>query len=190
MHTARSALVAAILSTFISITPGLAETAYRVNPFAPAVSDGYLNIRTGPGTHHAIVAAIPAGASDVVVTGRCVNPTDGISSYQWCPVRWNGNIGWVSSGGLQATNPSNEFETIQYCINARAGAVSDGYLNMRTGPGQYHGIVAAIPAGACEVMKAGRCVPPDDRISTYDWCFVRWNGSTGWVSAGGLEVER
>jgi uncharacterized protein YraI len=60
---------------------------------------------------------------------------------------------------------------------------------MRTGPGQRHAVIAAIPADACDVMKVGRCVQPDDGISSYEWCFVRWNGNTGWVSAGGLVYD-
>ncbi len=147
-------------------------------------------MRTGPGQQHPIIAAIPAGADDVVPAGRCVNPNDGISAFQWCPVRWNGNIGWVSSGGLQAadSNTSKNFEADQYCINSRAQAVSEGYLNIRTGPGQRHVIVSAIPAGDCGVVKAGQCVHSDDGISFYEWCLVEWNGMSGWVSAGGLKV--
>jgi uncharacterized protein YraI len=188
MHIARSAPIVFLFSTFISIKPGVAETTYHVKPNAPAVSEGYLNMRTGPGQQHPIVAAIPAGTGDVVLAGRCVDPNDGISTYQWCPVRWNGHIGWVSSGGLQADNGSGIVQTTQYCVNAQAQAVSEGYLNMRSGPGQRHVAVAAIPADDCGIQKAGQCIRPDDGVSFYDWCLVEWNGKTGWVSAGGLRV--
>ena len=52
---------------------------YRV----PAnVSDGKLNIRSGPGVGYALVAAIPAGASDVTV-GLC-RPSEDRGSKPWC----------------------------------------------------------------------------------------------------------
>lgn len=66
------------------------------------VSGGYMNVRSGPGTGHAIVGTIPAGASNVRVrTGTCRVSDDGRSGNPWCQVEWNGVSGWTSSGGFE-----------------------------------------------------------------------------------------
>ncbi len=63
-----------------------------------------------------------------------------------------------------------------------AADVSDGVLNMRSGPGQGHNLVTAIPAGSGGV-KVGRCRNPDDGRSRNTWCEVEWRGRTGWASS-------
>jgi hypothetical protein len=65
--------------------------------------------------------------------------------------------------------------------------VSHGYQNMRSGPGQSHGIVAQIPAGTGGIAAAGGCQDPDDGKSRYVWCKYSWQGLTGWMSSNGLE---
>ncbi len=65
--------------------------------------------------------------------------------------------------------------------------VSQGYQNMRSGPGQGHGIVAQIPAGTGGIEAAGDCQDPDDGRSQFPWCKYRWQGLTGWMSSNGLE---
>jgi uncharacterized protein YraI len=92
----RFALISLVLPVLASSAFG--ET-YRVNPNAMAVDDGYLNMRSGPGQKHDIITSIPAGSE--VQRGSCVQADDGISTFPWCKVRWNGHIGWVSSGGLE-----------------------------------------------------------------------------------------
>jgi uncharacterized protein YraI len=59
------------------------------------VSQGKLNMRSGPGTSHALVVALPAGASGVRV-GRCRKPDDG-GRIPWCEVEWRGYKGWASA---------------------------------------------------------------------------------------------
>jgi uncharacterized protein YraI len=66
--------------------------SYRV---LSTVSEGILNMRTGPGTGHPLVVAIPAGATGVQV-GECRQPDDG-GKKPWCSVSWRGYRGWVSS---------------------------------------------------------------------------------------------
>jgi uncharacterized protein YraI len=66
--------------------------SYRV---LSTVSEGILYMRTGPGTGHPLVVAIPAGATGVQV-GECRQPDDG-GKKPWCSVSWRGYRGWVSS---------------------------------------------------------------------------------------------
>ncbi len=102
--------------------------SYRVNPNALAVEDGYLNMRSGPGQGHDIITSIPAGAS--VQLGSCVNPDDGISAFKWCKVGWNGSVGWVSSGGLEAGEAQ---------LSDRVDRLSDRMNNIEAGQEQIIG---------------------------------------------------
>jgi len=63
------------------------------------VSEGVLNMRTGPDRQYSLVVAVPAG-STVQLVGNCRNPDDGVSRYSWCRYQWNGYTGWMSSGHI------------------------------------------------------------------------------------------
>jgi len=67
------------------------------------VSSGHMNVRTGPGTNHGLLGAIPAGQT--VRASRCVKRDDGIAGADWCLVTWNGLTGWVSQVGLMPVTP-------------------------------------------------------------------------------------
>jgi hypothetical protein len=60
--------------------------------------------------------------------------------------------------------------------------VSGGVQNLRAGPGQGHGIVVAIPAGA-DGVQVGECRSADDGRSRYDFCRATWRGHSGWISS-------
>ena len=64
-------------------------------------SQGNLNLRAGPGQDQKALARIPAGSTNVVMSGECQPPDDGSSDYPYCNVQWNGLRGWVSSNGLE-----------------------------------------------------------------------------------------
>ncbi|XUM21700.1 caspase family protein [Bradyrhizobium oligotrophicum S58] len=63
--------------------------------------------------------------------------------------------------------------------------VSQGYLNLRSEPGQKSSILTRIPAG--ETAMVGGCVMPGDGISRFPSCRAVWNGVVGWVSSNGLQ---
>lgn len=65
---------------------------YRV---LPTVSDGILNMRSGPGTNYPLVVSVPAGATGITV-GRCRMPDDK-GTKPWCEAKWQKYAGWVSS---------------------------------------------------------------------------------------------
>ncbi len=137
------------------------------------VSQGILNMRSGPGTHAPVVVAIPAGASDLTI-GRC-RPAEDRGPRPWCEARWRGYSGWVSSCCIVEVTAA-----AQRAFRVLAD-VSQGILNIRNGPGSRHDLVASIPAGAADVV-VGRCRMPDDGGRTA-WCEVEWRGKTGWASA-------
>jgi hypothetical protein len=69
-----------------------------------------------------------------------------------------------------------------------ASGVSEGILNMRSGPGQGHRIIVSIPARSGGIVISG-CRRADDRRSRYPWCKARWRDHTGWLSKNGLVKE-
>ncbi len=78
------------------------QETYRVPPGIPA---GAFNVRSGPGTNNEVLFTIAAGAGGIVREGECVPPETG-SGADWCPVRWEGQSGWISSTGIELEPPS------------------------------------------------------------------------------------
>ena len=151
------------------------ESRYFVDPL---VSDGYLNLRDGPGAGHEIIAPIPAGATDLVVS-RCVAPDDGRGVKPFCQVGWRGQVGWVSSCCIAPVGATHVVDP----------AAPDGFLPLRDGPGATHAVVAKIPAGAAGVAIS-HCVAPDDGESGKPFCEANWEGTKGWISSCCLRLSQ
>ncbi|MCB1349419.1 MAG: SH3 domain-containing protein [Maritimibacter sp.] len=84
--------------------------------------DGYLNLRTGPGTGFDIVFAMPHGSQ--VYTLEWSGP--------WVRVRHEtGRTGWCAADFLARIGP--ERLTVHSAL--------DGFLNLRTGPGTGYAII-------------------------------------------------
>lgn len=60
---------------------------------------------------------------------------------------------------------------------------SGGFANLRSGPGQGHGVVTQVPAGA-DIRQTGNCRAADDGKSKHEWCEYSFNGRSGWMSKG------
>jgi hypothetical protein len=61
-------------------------------------ANDFLNLRSGPGTQHAIVTSLPPNATGVVVF-ECKSMTG--YGWQWCRAEWDGYMGWASACCLQ-----------------------------------------------------------------------------------------
>jgi N-acetylmuramoyl-L-alanine amidase len=84
--------------------------------------DGFLNLRTGPGTGFGIVYAMPHGSEVYTLEW----------SGRWVRVQHEtGHTGWCASKYLARMGPER-----LYVYSA-----SDGFLNLRSGPGTNHGII-------------------------------------------------
>lgn len=144
----------AILLAFL-LMPAVApaQTLY-VKP----TDGGYLNLRDGPGTRHDILRRLSPG--DRVD----VEETLGV----WYRVRLpSGYRGWVSGDFLEqgAAEPVPKGVLV-------VDASTDGYLNLRAGPGTNHAILRRIYPG-------DRLVPLSTRGA---WIAVRHaTGAEGWV---------
>lgn len=84
----------------VTFGPSRPSFPRKMRAVIPNVTDGYLNLRSGPGDAHSILSRIPSGTKGLSQTGPCV-PADDQAKYPFCPIEWNGQRGWVSSGGLE-----------------------------------------------------------------------------------------
>lgn len=147
-----------ILLAFLALTgalaafPSAAQTLYVKD-----TGDGYLNLRDGPGTRHDVLQRLsPGDRVDVEETlGR------------WYRVHLpSGERGWVSGDHLEqrvAATPRGPL------FVARS---TEGYLNLRAGPGTDNAILRRIYPGDRLVPLAARG----------DWIAVRHaTGAEGWV---------
>lgn len=66
----------------------------------PGVSDGYLNVRGGPGTMYPVLFKLDAGVGGISVSD-CRKPDAGGGKYEFCFVFANGKTGWASLNGLE-----------------------------------------------------------------------------------------
>lgn len=66
-------------------------------------------------------------------------------------------------------------------------SVSDGFLNLREGPGTNFSIISPIPAGSRGIRQVGACQTAPSTQSA--WCYVNWSGRSGWVALAGLAVD-
>jgi len=80
---------------------------------------------------------------------------------------------------INATDADAQVRPGKYSIRSN---VSDGIQNLRSGPGQRHSVVVAIPAGASDVT-IGQCRSADDALSQLPWCQARWKSYSGWISS-------
>lgn len=142
--------------TFLTILALLPFGAAAQTLYVEQTEDGYLNMRSGPGTRHEIVRRLSPG--DRVD----VEETLGSWSYVRLP---SGARGWVSGNYLErGEKPAGNVLFVKQ--------TSDGYLNFRAGPGTTHPIL--------------RRVYPGDRLiplrTQGDWIAVRHaTGAEGWV---------
>lgn len=145
-------------------------------------------VRTRPNRNANTTGSLPPGAQGVAV-GRCVD----VSGYSkpWCEVRYQCISGWAysrylatSTGGGSTRGGETASANTTYRV---ANVAGNDVLNMRSGPGTQHAIVAEIPPNG-----AGVSVSFCQTVSGYShkWCTVAWRGVSGWASACCLASER
>lgn len=144
-------IAALILALIVAPSLALAQTLY-----VGQSDDGYLNLRSGPGTRHEVLQRLDVGARVQVeeTMGR------------WARVRLpSGATGWASLTYLEKAAPV----VGPPLFVAQTG---DGYLNLRSGPGTDHAIL--------------RRMYPGDRLEPLGregrWLHVRHvSGAQGWA---------
>lgn len=143
-------VLAFILSMALTLGAAMAETLY-----VKQTNDGYLNLRSGPGVGFDILQRMYPGDQVEVLE----------VSGTWARVRHEGGrMGWTSGKFLEARLAFGQMLTVVQ--------TSDGYLNLRSGPGSDYDII--------------RRIYPGDRVRLLDaqgaWRRVELvNGVVGWA---------
>ena len=135
---------------------------------------GGLNLRATPSQNAKVLLVIPENGVFTVLT----------YGTTWCYVWYNGTYGYVMTKFLQISGPTSTPEPtptpsptptpapiVPLTGNQARVTTADGGLNMRKGPSTQEPRVALIPRGdVVEVLTYGP-----------KWCYVRYNGLTGYV---------
>jgi uncharacterized protein YgiM (DUF1202 family) len=133
---------------FAASLPARAETLIVHSP-----GDGFLNLRTGPGTGYAIIRQMYHGSRVETLEW----------SGNWVRVRHqSGDVGWAYAQNLR--RPASRVRTVF--------SPGDGYLNLRAGPGTGYGIVLRMYNGEQVELLDG----------SGKWRYVRHqSGTEGWA---------
>jgi uncharacterized protein YraI len=157
-------LILILLTTFVTPLDAYAAEAATVSE--------ELNLRSGPGLGHRIIAVMPAGSSVTVTDGA----TEG-----WYPVQYNNLSGWafgqylaIGGGGAPAVASSGARDT---------ATVVTSLLNMRGGPGLGYSVVARLGYGTTVELLGDR-----QSANEIDWVQVMTKAQQrGWVAARYLD---
>jgi N-acetylmuramoyl-L-alanine amidase len=115
------------------------------------VNTSFLNIRTGPGVGHDVMAVVKGGTVLPVVARQ--------SDNVWYQVDTNAGRGWVNRRytvtrgdfsnipGHGAT-PSTPREGAHLSGPTPRAVVNTAYLNIRSGPGVGYNVITTVPGGA------------------------------------------
>lgn len=140
-----------------------------------------LNVRSGPGTSHSIIAVINLG-NQVELLGRNL-------TANWLKIRLaNGGQGWVSSSFLSTSYPlanlpiQLEGTVGQAPTTSATGTVVAYKLNVRYGPGVGYDILT--------ILSRGQVVSLSQRNAAGNWIKVTLtNGQQGWVNGSYLSTS-
>jgi len=140
----------AVLALLLGSSPLAAQTLY-----VKQTEDGYLNLRSGPGTRYEVLDRLAPG--DRVVVQETVG--------RWYRVvSPGGDKGWVAGDFLERVGDGRTTLFVKQ--------TGDGYLNLRSGPATSHDILRR--------MYPGDRLEPLERSG--DWIRVRHvSGAVGWA---------
>ncbi len=144
----------ALLAVVALALPAGAETRYVQD-----TDDGYLNLRRGPGTQHAIITRLTSGTAVEAIAAQ----------GNWREVLLpDGTRGWLH---VRYTAPQY-VATMPYSFMVQP--TDDGHLNLRRGPGTGFGILRRLYAGQMLFWEGGR---------EGSWAQVQLpDGTLGWAS--------
>ena len=112
------------------------------------VNTSFLNVRTGPGVGHNVLTVVKGG------TKLIVTAID--SGGVWYQVETSAGSGWVNStytvgrgnfASLSRTSSPSAREGAHLSGSTPRAVVNTAFLNIRSGPGISHGIIATVPGG-------------------------------------------
>jgi uncharacterized protein YraI len=134
------------------------------------VSDGPVNVRSGPGTGYSVIDTISYGTNGLVVDGPAF-----ANGYTWYKLDYVGGTsdGWVAGDFLSLATSGGGFAIGDIV------AVDSGTLNVRSGPGTGYAVIDSLTAGNQAVVLDGPV-----SANGYTWYQVNYSfgGYTGWVA--------
>lgn len=179
---------------FILVIIGLLATALNVSDApnvkaqsgATAVTNTELNVRTGPGTNHAVVTQLPPNTT-LIVDGKnaagdwlMVHTSDGAISG-WVAVGFLSFPNGIDINALPVTDGSIAANPSAPQAPAPEGSITattKSQINVRTGPGVSFARVISLPFGTTVILQG--------RNHVGDWLFVGTTDGAieGWVATG------
>ena len=133
-------------------------------------SDGFLNLRSGPGLSNSVITPVYNGTA-LTVNAVLDNSQDGLV---WGQTTYNGTTGWVSMCLTTVTDVDNA-SLATYTVTV----TDSSNIRLRRGPGaEYDELVSTIPNGT--VLAITQTV-----VNSFDgrpWGKTNINGVQGWVS--------
>lgn len=134
------------------------------------VSDGPLNVRSGPGSGYSVIDTISYGTNGLVVDGPVF-----ANGYTWYKLDYVGGTsdGWVAGDFLALATSGGGFSIGDIVT------VDSGTLNVRSGPGTGYAVIDSLTAGNQAVVLDGPV-----SANGYTWYQVNYSfgGYTGWVA--------
>ena len=178
------------------IEAAVAHEAGRTYRVVSVARGDVLNLRSGPSVAYPVVGAIPPGGRGVHLVGRC---------QAWCPVSYNGALGWVNPAYLTPEPAAEEPVLPEHAHGYVAVAppmarkhgrlpsywqvtgVAEGEsLKVHEAPSSTASVVHAFEPQSVCIRLAGSCQKP--------WCQVTFPGLNGdrlgWVNANNLAPSR
>ncbi|MDO5068320.1 MAG: septal ring lytic transglycosylase RlpA family protein [Propionibacteriaceae bacterium] len=120
-----------------------------------------VNIRSGPGTRHAKLGVLRAGAT---LKAR------GTASNGWVPVTHQGRQAWVSAAHVQLGGTA----TAPVASGSTGQAFTTTKLNVRATPSTSRRALGVLAKGAAVAMTGAR---------SGSWTQITWRGGTAWVAS-------
>ena len=166
----RPAAIAVAVMMAAAVFAGLPATdfgkVYAAGETAVVATD-VLNVRSGAGTNYSRIGALKEGRT-FVVTGSAKDS----SGVVWYQFSFGSRTGYVSSRYVNIKQP-----TVTPVSNTQ-GAVSDGPLRVRSGPGTGYSVLGSLATGKTFTVS-GKA----QDISGVWWYSFDYNGKTGYVSS-------
>ena len=166
----RPAAIAVAVMMAAAVFAGLPATdfgkVYAAGETAVVATD-VLNVRSGAGTNYSRIGALKEGRT-FVVTGSAKDS----SGVVWYQFSFGSRTGYVSSRYVNIKQP-----TVTPVSNTQ-GAVSDGPLRVRSGPGTGYSVLGSLATGKSFTVTG----KAQDSSGTW-WYRLTYSGKTGYVSS-------
>lgn len=163
-----------------TITPRPSSTSFTTSPTTVKVSAVRVYLRTGPSLNYSGSRRLTQG-DPLILLGRSSDDT-------WLYVKTtDGQDGWIEMQWLDLTGINLDPDAFPVTTPSPPPPatiqVTDGRVNLRTGPGNYYSLIRKLAYGD-QLQLLGR-------LSDKTWLFVKTtSGEEGWVQSGSVDLSK